>query len=36
MTELGLIKLVPYIYMVSDDNDDDVNDFVVAFSRLYT
>ena len=27
MTELGLIKLVPYVYMVGDDGDDDVNDF---------
>ena len=37
LTELGLMKLVPYVYMVGDDgDDDDVNVFVVAFFRLCT
>ena len=35
MTERGLIKLVPYVYVIGNDNDD-VNDFIVAFSRLCT
>ena len=36
LAELGLMKPVPYIYMVGDDGDDDVNDFCrCVFQAVY-